>query len=269
MRAVQQAKIPYSSTLSGKGSLITETRSVLERLAAGDSLEAVRDQVLTANLLGKPTLSTRESVWSHIHRRYLSGRSEQDVQLLARIATSSLSAQARQLILFYLFAQTDQLLSDFVVHLLYALYQAGRSAVDKADVFAWLDHEAAHGHAELRTWSPQTQTRIVQHLLSITRDFGLLEGVQQKRFRRLFVPLPAFVYVLYDQHATGLHGRDLLDADAFRLFLLDHDDVLHLLTEATQYDYVTFRRTESIYDLRLHFSSVAEAMTHALTYPVS
>lgn len=269
MSAVQQAKIPYNSTISGKGGLITETQSVLERLAAGDSLEAVRDQVMTANLLGKPTISTREGVWNNIHRRYLSGRSEQDIQLLARMMTSSLSVQARHLILFYVFAQTDQLLYDFVVHLLSDLYQTGRSTVDKADVFAWFDREADNGHAELTTWSPQTQTRVVRHLLSITRDFGLLEGIQQKRFHRLYVPLPTFVYVLYDQHRAGLRGRQLVEAEAFRLFLLDHDDVLHLLAEATRHGYATFRRTESIYDLRLHFNSKEEAMTHALTHAVS
>jgi hypothetical protein len=269
MSAVQHAKVPYQSTISGKGGLITETQVVLAQIAAGESLADVREQVISANLLGKPTISTRESIWSSIHRRYLSGRSDDEIRLLARIASSSLPNQARQLVLFYVFAQVDQLLHDFVVDLLFPLYSSGRSIVDKSDVFAWFDKEASNGHAEIASWSPQTQTRIVRHLLSTSRDFGLLEGTQRKQFRRLFVPLPAFVYVLYDQYQAGLSGRQLLEAEAFRLFLLDNDDVLQLLAEATQYGYVTFRRTESIYDLRLHFGDVEEAMTYALDHALS
>jgi hypothetical protein len=109
------------------------------------------------------------------------------------------------------------------------------------DVFRWLEAKSVSGHLEITRWSPQTRNKLISHLLSIARDFGLLDGVQHKTFHRLYVPLSAFLYLLYDQYTSGLSGRQLIEADAFRLFLLDREDVLLLLGEAANKGYVTFR----------------------------
>jgi hypothetical protein len=137
-------------------------------------------------------------------------------------------------------------------------------------VFRWLDKETRNGHPEIGSWSPQTRSRLVSHLLSITRDFGLLSGGQRKKFHHLYVPLPAFLYVLYDQAIHyGLSGRHLITAEPFRLFLVDQDDMRLLLAEAARADYLTLRHTETIYDIRLLFASLEEAMNHAIAQVVS
>lgn len=259
---------PYQSTISGKGALINETLVILEHLARGERLSSVRAEVLDENLLGKQAYFTRKTIWEHIGRRYFVGRSDDEIQTLAQVASSSLSAQARYLILFYAFGQADQLVHDFASMCLYDLYHDGRGVVDHGDVLQWLDRQTQDGHPEVSDWSPQTRNRVAAQLSSITRDFGLLEGAQRKRFRPVYVPLPAFIYVLYDLHAHGRSSRELVENPGFRIFLLNKDDVVFLLGEAARAGYLTFRQTESLYDIRLHYGSVKEAMSHAIAEKV-
>ena len=61
----------YSSMLSGKGALLDETLALLQQINHGHSPGEVRALVMDHDLLGKMTTSTRQSVWDHIHARYL------------------------------------------------------------------------------------------------------------------------------------------------------------------------------------------------------
>lgn len=80
------------------------------------------------------------------------------------------------------------LVYDLTTNCLYNLYQNGRSTVNKTDILNWLDQAAAASHEEINGWSPQTKSKVASNYLTIARDFGLLEGVQQKSFARLYLP---------------------------------------------------------------------------------
>ena len=187
----------YSSQISSKSSLINETFQVMSALADGNSVDQVRDLALKDNLLFKQTKQTNQTVWKAIYLRYLSGRTTNEIQTLAHTVASSLPERARLLVLFYEFARVVPLVYDLAVRCLYNLFEEGRSSIDKTDILAWLERAQANGHDEIGEWSPQTQGKVASNFLTIARDFGLLEGRQRKTFSRVYVPLPAFVYVLY------------------------------------------------------------------------
>lgn len=229
----------------------------------------IRQQVLSNNLLGKKTLPTREDIWKNVKLRYLTGRDEAKVQVLAKFVASAASSQARHLVLLYTFAQADNLLYDFTADFLYNTYHLSKTEVKKADVLDWFNMKSNNGHVEISKWSPQTLNKLVSHLLSITRDFGLLEGVQHKRFHHMYVPLSAFLYLLYDQYAMGINGKQLIESKSFRLFLLDQDDVLLLLNEAASQGFVTLRHTANLYDLNLHYKSLEEVVNRVIAAQIS
>jgi len=255
----------YSSALSGKGALLEETLTILRQIDQGYSAEQVRTMVIEQDLLGKMTLSTRRSVWKRIRERYL--RDEHHARVLARMVVHAPDRQTERLVLFYEFCRSTPLLRDVTIECVYPRYAAGYTGIDKTAVQQYLD-QITHAHPELTTWSPQTRKKVVSNLLTILRDFGLLRGTQRKEFARLYVPLPAFVYVLYRLADDGVIApRQVLEAKDWQLFFLDKPDVIMLLDEATAAGHCTFKHQGDVYTLDLRYPSL-EACVEALTAEV-
>lgn len=255
----------YSSIISGKGALLDETLAVLRQIDRGHSLDQVRAMVMDHDLLGKMTMRTREAVWENIHARYLADGNH--ARVLARMVVHAPDHQTERLILFYGLCRSLPVVRDATIGYVYLRYVAGYSGIDKTHIQNYFDDIAVE-HPELTEWSPQTRDKVVSNILTILRDFGLLEGSQRKQFSRLYVPLPAFVYVLYRLAQDGLTTpQGLLNVEDWRLFFLEPADVLTLLNEATVAGHCTFKHRGDIYSLELHYPSL-EACVEALTREV-
>jgi hypothetical protein len=250
----------YSSNLSSKAALVSETEQVLLEYNNCHDLSTVRSLVIEYNLLLKRTESTRKRVWGTIYGRYFSDRPAAVIDALASIAASALPQRDRHHILFYELAQGKPLVYDLTTDCLYGLYERGRSSVTKEDIQAWLDQAEAQGHKEITGWSPQTRDKVASNYLTIARDFGLLEGTQRKTFNRVFVPVSTFVYVLYRLKDQGFNARAIVESRIWRLFLMDARDVGLLLEEATRAGYVTFQQAGDIYSLTFHYADTVEVV---------
>lgn len=258
------AKETYSSGLSGKGSLISETELVLAQFLVNDSSDQVRQLVVDENLLLKRTAATRRTVWEKIYERYISGRPKSQAISIARIVHSNLPETARHLVMFYEMAKSTPLVYDLTTDGLYSLYYDGRSVVNKSDIHDWLDKTAKNGHDEITNWSPQTKDRVASHYLTIARDFGLLTGKNQKYFTRVYLPLNTFVYVLYRLKDEGLNTKAIVTSADFKLFLQDQRDVFFLLEEATRAGYITFQQAGDIYGLTFHYQNLSEIINELI-----
>lgn len=253
----------YNSTSASKGALLSDVKAVLREIDAGQSPQQMRKAVIEADLLDRGTRHNRVTVWQEILRRYISGQSESHVATLARMVARCHNPAAVELVLFYEYCQVDALLYDLSVQCTYELYQSARTAIDKTDVDAWL-HQQEGTHPEIGTWSVTTRSRVIRSYLATIRDFGLVTGVKQKEFHKLYVPREAFVYALYHQRARGMQGKALIDSADWRLFLLSEREVVFMLEDAADGGFIHFRHAGDIYDLRLVHRDLSEAV-HAIT----
>ena len=252
----------YSSMLSGKGALLNETVAVLAQIDDGRSIDQVRTMVMDHDLLSKITLLTRWSVWKQIHVRYLSDGER--ARVLARMVVHAPDRQTERLVLFYELCRSSPILHDTTIRCVYPRYAAGYSGIDKTHIHQHFDDISAE-HPELMEWSPQTRDKVASNILTIARDFGLLEGAQRKQFSHLYVPLPAFVYVLYRLAGDGLTTpREILEAEEWRLFLLESADVMTLLDEATKAAHCDFKHRGDVHTIDLHYPSL-EVCVEVLT----
>ena len=255
----------YSSALSAKAALLDETLAVLREVDGGRSVSDVQAMVMDRDLLGKTTVGTRESIWESIHARYLTD--EHNPELVARMVVHAPDRQTERLVLFYEFSRSSPILRDTTIHYIYSRYAEGYGRIDKTDIQAHFDSIATE-HPELEAWSPQTRDKVASNLLTILRDFGLLEGLQQKEFTRVYVPLPAFVYVLYRLADDGLRtAQEVLACEDWRLFFLEMDDLLVMLDEATAANHCTFKHQGDVYSLDFRYPSL-EACVEALVREV-
>lgn len=252
----------YTSALSSKGALLEETLAVLRQMDRGHCIEDVRAMVVEQDLLGKTSKSTRRTEWKKIHRRYLANAGH--TPTLARMVVHAPDGQTQKLVLFYELCRSTPLLRDTTIECVYRRYAEGFSGIDKSIIQQYFD-ELSTAHPEIAEWSPQTRDKVISNTLTVLRDFGLLEGSQRKTFSRLYVPLPAFVYVLYRLPRDGLKApRQVLEAQDWRLFFLEQADVVMLLDEASAVGHCTFKHRGDVYTLDLHYPSL-EACVEALT----
>lgn len=249
----------YASTITGASSIIQETYTVLAELGKGSTIAEVREWVIQGNPLGKKTERSREKIWQNIHNRFISRRDEDFVHLLARVVTSELPELTRRQILFYEFAQSDALIYDLTTDCLYGLYYDGRSLITKADIDTWFE-SVEEKHPELRDWTEQTRKRVNQHYLTIVKDFGLLEGRGHKYFTKPYIPLPTFLWLLYRLRDKGFPTRAIIESKDFHLFLMDQDEVLLLINEASNAGHIQFRSAGDIYDLKFTQQELTEVM---------
>lgn len=255
----------YSSGLSSKGTLVEETLAVLRELDQGRSVREIKTMVIEHDLLTKVTRATRVTVWDRIHARYLAN--ENQARTLARMVVRAPDRETGRLVLFYELCRSNPLLHDVTVECVFPRYAGGYTGIDKAIIQKYFDG-ASESHPELAEWSPQTRDKVISNILTILRDFGLLHGTQRKQFSRLYVPLAAFVYVLYRLAADGITApRRILDVTDWRLFFLEQTDILTLLDEASAAGHCTFRHQGDIYTLDLRYPSL-EACVDALTAKV-
>lgn len=263
---METASVPvYSTGLSGKGSQLQETLAILRQVDHGHGLAAVRAMVLEQDLLGKMTQNTREAVWKSIRARYLSD--EDHARTLARMVVHSPDRQTERLVLFYEFCRSTPVLWDVAIECVYPRYAAGFTWMDKSVVQEHFD-SVSDAHPELAEWAPQTRDKVASNILTILRDFGLLQGTQRKQFARLYVSLSAFVYVLYRLAGDGIVApHQILEARDWKLFYLERADLIVLLDEATAAGHCTFKHQGDIYTLNLHYPSL-EACIEALVAKV-
>lgn len=253
----------YNSTFAGKGAMLSDAKTVLREIDAGQDPEQMRNAVIEDDLLDRGTRHNRRTVWREIYRRYISGRDIEHVATLARMVARCPNPTAVDLALFYEYCQVDALLYDLAAYCTYELYQSARTAIDKTDLDAWLSQQEPI-HPEIAAWSLTTRSRVIRSYLATIRDFDLVIGVKQKEFHKLYVPREAFVYVLYHQKDRGVQGKSLIQSMDWRVFLLSERKVIFHLEDAANGGFINFRHAGDIYDLRFVYRDLAEVV-HAIT----
>lgn len=253
----------YNSTFASKGAMLSDVKTVLREIDAGRNPGQMRRVVIEDDLLDRGTRRNRSTVWQEIFRRYISGRDTEHVATLAGMVARCPTPLADDLVLFYEYCQVDALLYDLTTHCTYELYQSARTAIDRVDLNEWLSQQEAD-HPEVAGWSPSTRSRLTASYLATIRDFGLVTGVKQKEFHKLYVPREAFVYVLYHQKDRGVQGKSLIQSMDWRVFLLNERKVIFHLEDAANGGFINFRHAGDIYDLRFVYRDLAEVV-HAIT----
>lgn len=249
----------YNSTFASKGALLADVKTILEHIEVGQDPGEIRRAVIEDDLLDRGTRQNRETVWREIARRYISGRDPQHISTLAHMVSRCSKPTAVDLVLLYEYGQADSLFYDLTAYCTCALYQSARTGIDQVDVNEWLKQRESL-HPEITSWSPTTRSRVIRSYLSTIRDFGLVSGIKQKEFHKLYVPREAFVYALYHQKDRGVQGKALIQSTDWRLFLMDENEVIFMLEDAARGGFVHFRQAGDIYDLRFVYPDLPEVV---------
>jgi len=232
---------PYSARNTSKGALVFEAGQIFGALAGGRTVIETRDDVLAGRLLSQRSRNTRKSIWTRLHYRYLTHRT--DWIITAFVEALDVGVQSRRfLTLLYLhYALRDRLTHDFVTEVLWHKGYHSRPRVSRNDVLDLLDRKAEN-HPEIRRWSETSRVKLAGSVLTALRDFGVLEGIQKKFLVRPTLPILTAKHLLRILIAEGNRGREVLENPTWRLFMLTEQEVAKTLAELAQESDVHFEK---------------------------
>jgi len=239
-----------------KGSLIEETYAVFRdwdyAISKLENLKRVREQ----NTIGATSTNWALNVSKVLNRRFdPAGR---DRPLVA-LAKSACDREVWKPLLLYHMTRDEFLVRDFLVNWLYPQFTAGAYRLHADDVLPYLQALSKKKGIEWSgNWSESTLERVASGLLRIAVDFGLLKGTQSKEFASYHLPEQSFLYLLHAMTDSEANARRVIDAEDWRMYLMDSGDVERELLRLHQFRKLHYEVAGSLAQIKLPAASAAD-----------
>jgi hypothetical protein len=218
-------------------------------------MQANIDRVRRDNIFGKASRSRVDDILAIFRQRYLMEGSV--TKALVTLVNRELPAAALAKILYFHTARADPLIHAAVTKILIPMQEQGLVDINMSSfqrsLTRWVDKGKTSGH-----WSEPTVVRVSQGLVSALRDFGVLQGLVNKRIAPVFLPHEAFAYIVFYLKQHQPSGDKLLDLPDWKLFFLARDDVERLLFETHQRELLEYHVAGSVSRLTFPASSLEE-----------
>jgi hypothetical protein len=99
---------------------------------------------------------------------------------------------------------------------------------------------------------------VASGLLQTAEEFGLLKGRNPKEFVSFHIPEASFLYVLHALAEAEPNARRIVEAEDWRMFLMDPSDVEKELLRLHQFKRLHYEVAGSLAQLSLPFATGAE-----------
>lgn len=225
-----RSSVLYTSKIIKAGALIGDTKTLLTHWDMNSSVTENINRFQRENVFGKASRSRVEDILTIFRQRYLD--EESVTNALVTLVQGKFAATALDRILYFHSARADQLLHDAVTEILVPMHQQGLVDIN---VQAFQRSLAKLLEGKLfSSWSEITLLRAVQSILATLRDFGVLQGVVNKKMSAMFLSIEAFAYIVFYLKQQQPSGAKLLELPDWKLFFLTKEGVERFLFEAHQ-----------------------------------
>lgn len=254
MSVTSRSHVASSFTIV-KGALIPESYTVLARWDFSLTKRENLDRLRRDNFIGARSATWLRDVAAVLNRRLDPEGRDRPLTLLAQSGVGM--EEWRPLLLWHI-TRDEFLLRDFLSNWLFRAFEEGLLTVRPEDILAFLRTTSERGGLTEHAWSETTTSRVAGSLLKIATDFGLLSGVQRKRFASVHLPDRSFLYLLHALRETGVALAQLPGVPDWRMFFLRPSDVERELLRLHQYRMLQYHVAGSLVELALPCGSVLE-----------
>lgn len=232
----------FSSRNTSKGALLNEAFLLFKAMREnGSSVADLRESALRGQAFPRASFENRQRIWDCIHYRYFAPGIPWVFASLAAATVQGVGSPDFVSLAYFYFSIRDHLAFALATQVLWERWRTRSLAISVADVLEFLDGKSKN-HPAVKKWSPSTRTKVAQSTLAALRDFGVLTGVYSKQIQRPIVSPEAVFHLLCILLAEGRHGRAVIEAPDWRLFLWSEDDAAKALAELAQRRWIRFER---------------------------
>jgi hypothetical protein len=221
----------YSSRIIKAGALLADTTTLLHTWDESQSIADNLARLQSENIFGKASRSRIRDILAIFRQRYLTDESV--TKALACLVNKGFPKPALDRILYFHAALADRSLHDMVTEVLASFYLRGRTEISVEDIRSALKAWVREGKTKA-SWSDYTTLRVARGLLATLRDFGVLQGANNKRLAPPNLPVSAFAYIAFYLRTRQASGERLIQSEEWKLFFLSTNDVERMFMEAHQ-----------------------------------
>lgn len=245
----------YSSKILKAGALLSDTKALLANWNSTQTPAENLDRFRQENIFGKASRSRVDDILKIFRQRYLN---EEDVtKALINLVKGELPAESLDRILYFHAVQADPLLHDLITELIFSIYRDGLQNIYVEDVETWIRKKIAEGKTH-SSWSESTIKKSASGLMSTLRDFGVLQGVRNKRVAPTYLSAEAFSYIAFYLGKIQPSGKRLIEDPEWQLFFLSPQAVEHFFMEAHQLHLLNYQAAGSIIVITFPAKSLEE-----------
>ncbi|MDA7645140.1 DUF1819 family protein [bacterium] len=221
----------FASKIIKAGALLPDTRILLGHWNVELSTKENLDQISQGNYFGKASRSRVSDILAIFKQRYLGDNHV--TKALVCLVHEHVPAQTLDRILYFHSARADSLIRQVVLDVLIPLHRQGIFSIEHSDVERQIDRWVSQG-LTTSPWGEYTIHRVAQGILATLRDFGVLNGVVNKRIAPAYLPTEAFAYICFFLKLEQPSGIKLIELPDWQLFFLSPTAVERFLLEAHQ-----------------------------------
>jgi hypothetical protein len=250
-------KRTYKTLLTHGGAVIDETRILLDLFNPQIDINRWVEEIIKENALGKVSRArTSEIINRYFLARYVNGYPKDAWKPLKILCSKGVDLPIIRSIMYYHTAKIDDFLFDFVADEVFERYYSGRTDISADDVYRFI--EASVQDRFEKPWSESVKGRLSRGIMSVLRDFGILEGRSKKRIANFYLPVEAFVYVAFIIHSNVSTGEMIVNHTDWKLFLLKPRAVESIFLEAHQHGWLNYNAAGNIIRIEFRFHTLEE-----------
>ena len=243
-----------SSTSICRGGLIEETHDALCAWDFSASREENFRALQGGAAVRAATAGWRRDIVSALSRRFDPGGRDLPLTLLAK---GGCAFDVWRAILLWHLTRNEFLVRNFLINYLCEKFAGGVFRITPDAVIPFLAEKRIQSRLR-RPWEAATLRRVASGLLQTATEFGMLRGTKAKEFVSFHIPESSFVYVLHAMAETEPNARRLIDAEDWRMFLMDSSDVERELLRLHQFKKLRYEVAGSLAQLSLPYGTAAE-----------
>ncbi len=217
----------YTTDINRVRSLIHETKIIFTNLSENNNLKELESLILDENILSISSLSTRQATYRIIKKRYFSN-SNFNLGLFKFLKSEKIPNSAKNFIIFYRLAKTDDLVYDLTIDLVNDMINSNQQIINSKQVLHYLNANEKE-HPEILNWSNTTKISLAGKYLSIMKDFKYLKGSKVKILNKPQIPVETILYLIFYLKNTEKSLEKILRNKDFKLFVLDENEILDII----------------------------------------
>lgn len=246
------------SSIGHHSTYIWETKVVLGEYSEVESYEELKRRVVEDNILNKGSEEYRRRMLTEISMRCGLNKEEYEETALVKAMNSDLPDSLKDWILYYQYSK-DSTVRLLTQEFLYPKHKRGAISVSKKEVLEFLG-SIEEEYPEIGEWTESTKDGVAKHYLSALKNFGILEGRQDKEFQYIRPPDRLVAYVLYTLFDRGLNtAEEIVENDEWKLLFLEGDEVRDRINDITP-EYIVYERRGSVERLEPKYDSLKECI---------
>ena len=226
--------------------------------------DSVQDLITGRNEFVLRTERSKVRITRAINNSFLFFINDAHKDLTRSIFTGNVPDEAKQLILFWQFALTNQLFFDISANVFMKIYFSGRTTLPKDEIIAYLKESLQKKQSRTLKWSESTIRTLSTKYLNLMTKLNFLTGSRIKSFRHIKPSTELLILFLYfaklHDHQGG--GNNILKNEFLPLSFVSPEDIKERLKKLSLKGF--FNMSFNGVALNVELTHSYEGICHAL-----